>query len=357
MAGKRFIVFRLILSLFSMVFVLLVVEVVLRLAPSAPGPDPLGDRSSYFYVPDEACRHLWTRGATNILRLAAIGDSFTAGAGVQVDDRYAERLERLLNTRAGMTPAEVHVFAKNGTSTFQQVGLLDDALKEKPRIILLGICLNDMEDWARPEVLKQWRHRILATPPRMVRHSRALSWMYLKLKWAECHRMERRYFRRLYDPSYSGFHRFQEAIEDMNTKCAEARVAFIPVIFPLLSDTDSFREGHYAFEYAHAAIRGRCKELNIPCLDLLQAFRAATPDRLSVMPKFDPHPNEIGHRMAAEAILQFLIDGGFVAPEYKPPVRPSAMQQLRIWQRSIRAEDTIARGATNPAEESAEGKK
>jgi len=332
---KRNMVFRLLLAAFSVLSVLVVMELLLRLFPPPQGPSPLGDRSSIYYLPDDECRHPWSNGKTNSLRIAVIGDSFAAGAGVQWDDRYAERLERLLNMKTGMPPVEVHLHAKHGTSTFQQVALLDEALKWKPNIVILGICLNDMEDWAKPEELKLLRRRFLSDPPKALRHSRALGWIYLKLMWAECGRMEHRYFRRLYDPSYSGFKRFSEAISIMNDKCAKADATFIPVIFPLLADTESFRKGRYVFEYAHAAIGRRCDELKIRYLDLLPAFHEAAPDRLTVISQFDPHPNEIAHRMAAETILTFLLDTGLIPPGYKPTERASAMEQRRKWQEAV----------------------
>lgn len=342
MTTKRIMIFRVLLAVFSVACIFVIMELALRLVPPAPGPTPLGDRSSFFYMPDDDCRHLWSRGATNALRVAVVGDSFAAGAGIQVDDRYSERLERILNMRAGMPPVEVRPFAKHGTSTFQQIALLDEALKWNPSLVILGICLNDMEDWANPKELSLLRVRRLSEPPRLIRYSRALQWIYLKMMWAECRRMEHRYFRRLYEPSYSGFKRFSEAIEIMNDKCSKSGVAFIPVIFPLLSDTDNFRKGTYAFEYAHDAIHLRCQALNIRYLDLLPAFREARPDRLVVISGFDPHPNEIAHRMAAEAILKFLLDAALVEPGYRPIEHASAMEQYRKWERAIKRLDVSA---------------
>jgi len=342
MAPRKLMVFRLMLAVFSVASMFVIMELALRLFPPAPGPTPLGDRSSFFYMPDDDCRHLWSNGKTNVMRIAVVGDSFAAGAGVQVDDRYSERLERLLNMRAGLPPVEVRPFAKHGTSTFQQIALLDEALKWNPHLVILGICLNDMEDWANPKDLALWRLRFLSEPPKLLMRSRALRWIYLKMMWAECRRMEHRYFHKLYEPSYSGFKRFSEAIEIMNDKCAKAHTAFVPVIFPLLSDTDNFQKGTYAFEYAHAAIHKRCEDLNIRYLDLLAAFRDANPDRLAVISGFDPHPNEIAHRMAAEAILKFLLDAGLVAPEYRPAEHASAMEQYRKWERAIKRLDVPA---------------
>jgi hypothetical protein len=238
------------------------------------------------------------------------------------------------------------VYALAGTSTFQQIGLLEEALTWKPRLVVLGVCLNDTEDWANPKELDRWREKLLPRVPdrwlaRVLSFSRALNWIYTHAQAAEAQRTDLRYYRRLYNPSYSGFHRFCEALEIMNDKCGQTDAVLIPTIFPLLSDT--FREGHYPYEYVHVAIRGRCEELHIPCLDLLPIFRGASPARVQVIPGFDPHPNEIAHRMAAEALLRFLLDRGFVEPAYKPPERASEMNLRRIWERTIqRVQDPLS---------------
>ena len=346
MRKKRIIVYRLLLAVFSVVCVLLVLEVFMRVLPPAPAPDPMGDRSRFFYLIDDECRHPWSRGATNVIRIAVVGDSFSAGVGVQEDDRYAERLERQFNGRRGLPPVEVRIWAECGTSTYQQIGLVDKALKWRPQIVVLGICLNDTEDKTKPIELHRWRQRLMPQiPVDKLRYSRALGWIYTKLKWWECHKMERRYYRRLYNPSYSGFMRFCEAVAIMNDKCAEANAKFVPMIFPLMSDTDSFRKGDYVFEYAHEAIHRRFEELHIPYLDLLEAFREAAPDRLVTLPKYDPHPNEIAHRMAADALMQFLTDGGYIAPEYMPPQHGSAMLERQRWRQAIQADESLVHGS------------
>jgi len=326
---------RLLLVLGSLLVMLIALECVLRGIAHRPTPSPIGDRSPFFYVPDEDRDHPWSRGATNVLRIAVIGDSFTVGEGVQGDDRYANRLERLLNMQSKKPPVNVRVFAECGTSTFQQVALLDEALKWNPRIVVLGICLNDMEDWANPKELLRWREGLFPnTPPRWLARvfqcSRALDWMYHRLQAAQMEREELRYYRRLYKPSYRGVSRFRESIKTMNDKCVDAHVVFVPMIWPLLSE--KFQAGCYPFEYAHEAIRQRCEELKVPCLDLLPFFRDASPDRLQVIPGIDPHPNEIAHRMAAETLMLFLLDKRYISKGYRPDQQESACSQHGLWE-------------------------
>ena len=330
---------KVLLALASCASALLLMEIAFRVMPAAPTPAALRDRSLMFFQDDEERRHPWSAvsGATNALRIAIVGDSFARGEGIQLDDRYANCLERLLNKNSGMPPAEVRVHAHAGTSTFEQIELLKEALAHHPQIVILGICLNDTEDWANPKELEHWRSKLLPVIPPpwlagVLRRSRALGWIYTKVQLVGARRMELRYYRRLYDPCYKGFHRFREALEIMRTECDRDHVILIAMVFPLLSE--NLDEGQYPFEYAHAAIHKRCEELRIPCLDLLPAFRGASPDRLQVIPVIDPHPNEIAHRMAAENLLEFLLTRGFIAAGYRPHEH-AANHKREIWEQTI----------------------
>ncbi|MEI6218606.1 MAG: hypothetical protein WCP86_06880, partial [bacterium] len=62
MASRKLMVFRLMLAVFSVASMFVIMELALRLFPPAPGPTPLGDRRSFFYMPDDDCRHLWSNG-------------------------------------------------------------------------------------------------------------------------------------------------------------------------------------------------------------------------------------------------------------------------------------------------------
>ncbi len=74
------------------------------------------------------------------------------------------------------------------------------------------------------------------------------------------------------------------------------------MLFPLLHE---FHD--YPFQEIHDKIHGFCQENDILLLDLLPAFRPHTAESLWVHPT-DYHPNEIGHRIAAEEVHSFLQD-------------------------------------------------
>ena len=313
---------RLALGAFSLVFSLTLAEAACRLLARNGPADPLAgmDRPATFFHVDPERQPLAAVADEEAVRIAVVGDSFTVGAGVQTGDRYAAQLERMLNARAGLKPVKVKLFAHAGTSTFQQLQLLKEALRWQPDVLVLGICLNDAEDGAKPDQIAAWRRDMLPPPPgprlaAFLRHSAFLSAVYRGWGAREARRGFARYYRRIYNPDYSGWNRFRVAIKKFQRACADDRVPFLAVILPLMSDP--FEPGRYRFEFAHAAIRGVLESNGVAHLDALAAFRGKNPLRLTAIPVIDPHPNELAHRIIAESVLDRLLALGYLAEDYR----------------------------------------
>ena len=319
---------------------LMAAEIGLRvLGPPAPDGEDMGpdfDRSPKIFYTEKERHHPWTNGEENVLRIGVVGDSISNGWGVQPDDSYGPRLERLLNMNNGVPPVEVHVFAKGGTSTFMQEEFLNQALNTPVRIIVLGICLNDTEDWVAVNELRAWRDGLLPSKPTgwtapLYRGSHLARWLYQKRQDIRVNRAHIAYYRTIHDPVYSGHRRFVAALDHFNRRCRDAGVVFTAVLFPGLSW--DLAEGRYPFQDIHTRTMKILADQDIPALDLLPAFSGMSSTRLEVMPKIDGHPNEIAHRIAAEAILEFLAEKGFVPQKYYP--RQRAYQNRNYWNRMI----------------------
>ena len=330
---------KLCLLAMTILFTLLAVELVLRVRPPAPRPDPAADRGLLFYSLAPERNHCWSRNATNVLRIAVIGDSFTQGSAVQSDDRYGARLEHMLNLNTGVPPVEVKIISQSGTSTFQQKKMLDQALAWNPAVVVLGICLNDAEDWTHPERIKRWRAEWMPHAPAgflafLMKHSRLATWVCSRFWAMDSSRRCVRYYRHLYDPEGAGVLRMRGALGYFREQCAAHQAVFVPVIWPLLSF--DFSPGRYPMQFVHDAIHQMCREAGVPCLDLLSAFQGTIPKRMEVVPGIDPHPSEIAHRLAAEAIVRHLVDRGCIDTGYRfVPRRDNVIKRL-MWENTAR---------------------
>ena len=323
----------------SSLMVLLLLEGAFRLMNVSARRAVALDRSAHFYRAEPERQHPWSRGATNALRIAAIGDSFTFGVGVQPYDRYAEHLEWLLNLNAGVRPAEVTVFARRGSATHEQVDLLKEALAGRPGIVVLGICLNDTEDHADAKLMDAFRRQLHRRPGpvlgAVLARSRFLSWLYAKTDDARVRRAYLDYYRRLYHPDYSGWKYFLHGLGEFRRLCSEQDVRLLAVVFPLLSDLDG---GRYPFTDAHEKIRKALKDEGIDSVDLLEPLTGLPAVRLQAIPGIDPHPNEIVHRLAAEIVFDRLLSNAWVEASYRPRVE-GAKDARRIWEKLMEPTD------------------
>ncbi|MFH0954051.1 MAG: SGNH/GDSL hydrolase family protein [Verrucomicrobiota bacterium] len=317
MKSLRALLLRVTLVIVALLVPLLAMELVLRAADlfHLKKPAPRKDRSSVDYYSEESRIHPWTGRHRDPLRIAVIGDSVTAGWGVLTDDSYGYRLERLLNLNDGQRPAEVNVYARGGTCTFTQERFVYEALRWKPDLILLGISLNDAEDMRDMERLKRWRDETMPRVPppwlaRLLRRSRACSWVYQNMADAQAQRGYLRYYGRLYDKDYSGWKVFEKSIRKFKRLCDEHEVPLVAVIMG--------GETKPLFLRIHRQIQELLDAERVRYLDLLEDFRGMDPTRLHVVPYLDAHPNEIAHRIIAQAIFEYLLANGLVDPGYAP---------------------------------------
>jgi hypothetical protein len=84
----------------------------------------------------------------------------------------------------------------------------------------------------------------------------------------------------------------------MRAQCARHGIELRVVIFPFLTtlgDDDPFAP-------AYDRLASHCADHQIPCLDLRPALVPHVAEGL-VVNRFDAHPNERAHALAAEAIL------------------------------------------------------
>jgi lysophospholipase L1-like esterase len=311
------------LTLGGLLLPILVLELWLRVA-GAPDEVDLGpdfDRPDVLYSWQRGRANPWL-GATGadgeVFRLAVIGDSFTAGQGVHWDDAYPARLERWLNFNEGVPPVDVLVYAREGTSTREQLRFLDRALAAEPDLVLLGLFLNDPERPGDPE-LAAWRARLVPQPPtgltaRLCRLSRAAEWIHARWERVRATRAGMAYYHYLYSPQSSGWRPFVEALEIFATRCRQENVPLAVVIFPGMG----YLGPDYPHDFAHEALHGILEPLGVPTLDLLPTFADKNPTRMAILPGVDHHPTEIAHRLAAETILDWLLEEALLPASYRP---------------------------------------
>lgn len=306
------------LLLLGVVVGLLAAEALARLL--APGP---AERSGYAPV---NTRRRWG-GPTNargyrdldrslakppdVHRIVALGDSFAWGAGVEFEDAYPQRLERMLRRRR-RERWEVVNLSRPGMNTVEQAAqLADEGLAYDPDLVLLGFCLNDSEDESAAELRRARDWEALREERKARREptplERSALWRFVAGRLRATTETRRRVanYRAQYRDDYAGWIAGRRALGDMGRRCRERRIPFVVAVFPLFGNP---LDDGYPFTEAHAAIGHAATAAGAHVVELLPAYRGLRWELLVVDGVNDEHPNEIAHRIAANVILSSLDD-------------------------------------------------
>ena len=305
---------NLLLSLCSIIFCLFLFEVGLRLISSGKKPEKWKDRPLFYYVPAEAkslrVAYSNPKKPEGTYRIAVVGDSFSFAPYMQYDDAFPKRLERMLNLE-GKRKVEVVNMGVPGFSSSHEVREIRNFLQEGDvDLVLLQITLNDPEfkpiqpkgitvlinPYAKFDA-SSWTNPIL-------KHWKTLGFIAARIHNHLVGEEYKNYYFKLYRDERA-MTLFKKSIDKIKQICATRNIPLVASIFPLfgynLDDT-------YPFKPMHETIHDTLKSFQVPYLELFNAYRGATAERLTVLPGEDFHPNEIAHRIAAEEIYAWLVN-------------------------------------------------
>jgi len=239
-------------------------------------------------------------------RVVALGDSFSWGTRVEFDDAWPQRLERGLTRQRGER-WEVVNLSRPGMNTVEQAEqLASEGLAYDPDLVVLGYCLNDSEDDAAAEVRRgrDWEEQARerrARGRRLVDRSALYRLMSGRLRALRENRLRIAAYRSQYAPDYPGWIAGQKALGRMAELCKEKKIPLVVMIFPLFGNP---LDEAYPFPEIHAAVARAVAETGwARSLDLLPSYRGLDWRNLVVDGPNDEHPNEIAHRIAAQALI------------------------------------------------------
>jgi hypothetical protein len=244
--------------------------------------------------------------APGVTRVVLLGDSFTEGQGVKEADTTARRLEVILNA-SGRRRWEVLNCARRGADFPSLYKMFEKVLPYRPDVLVHAMVLNDPE---RPPALEARRGQLDdwilgrranaaagAAGPGPLFSSRLAEFVRDRVQTWRLSRETTRWYLDLYGaPNAEGWARTQDAMRAMDRRLREQGGRMLVASWPLLVDLDD-----YPFSAADETIARFCAAAAIPRLDLRQTLRGRPAESLWVHP-VDHHPNEIAHRLAAEAL-------------------------------------------------------
>ena len=242
------------------------------------------------------------------LRICFIGDSFTFGHGIRrVENRFTSIIEHQLSESSDHH-FEIYNLALPGWNTGEQRDRLADMVKNGFRadIFILMYVLNDTTDLQAENVLFNQHMKQLEPDNLFLRKSFVLDFLYYR--WFVQRLPEvQNYFswiRKGYEPPLWD----QQGIRlrELRRICESSGGRFGVVIFPFLHNLGD----DPGYTKIHAQLRHFWESEGVPVLDLLEDFEQESSPSM-VVNRFDAHPNERAHQLAADIIANEMLSTVF----------------------------------------------
>ena len=237
-----------------------------------------------------------------VRRVVCIGDSFTWGASVLFDDAWPQRVERTLS-RERHEPWEAVNLAESGLNSVQEAGRLEsEGFAYGPDVVVVAYVLNDSEDANAAEARRaaDWLEERQHPPaPSLLDRSALFRLVRDRVRATIENRRRVEDFRSMYADDYAGWAAARRALAAMGGMCRERGVPLVVAIFPLFGNP---LDDRYPFADIHAKVGQVAAEAGAMVVDLLPFYRGVDWRLLVVDGADDEHPNEIAHRIAAQAI-------------------------------------------------------
>jgi hypothetical protein len=241
-----------------------------------------------------------------VRRAVCLGDSFTWGVGVLFDDAWPQRIERSLSRSRGERWEAVNL-AEPGMNAVQYASRLEsEGWGYGPDVVVMGWVMNDSEDEDAAEARRasDWdeeQHRERSPLETFLDRSALVRLVRTRVAATVENRRRISGYRSMYADDYKGWAAARSALSAMGGMCRAHGVPFVVVIFPLFANP---LDGRYPFTQLHAKVAQAAADAGAKVVDLLPRYASVDWRLLVVDGANDEHPNEIAHRIAAQAIAR-----------------------------------------------------
>lgn len=243
-----------------------------------------------------------------VKRIAVIGDSITYGYGIKrIEDRYSNLLEAKL--RGDGFPIEVYNISQPGADIPQEKEFFSLAADSGEfDLIIWGFYLNDI--FASPSAqITRFKEQTLARRQNPLfndlnSRSYVFDFFYVRsiLFWSDNLNDYLFSYLKLYEDELS-WKQAEQNIKEIISRVKQKNKPLAVVIFPLTNLIGP----DYPGAIAHRRLTELFAREKVPLVDLAPAYSQYEPAELMVN-RYDAHPNELGHRLAAEQLYRLLTE-------------------------------------------------
>lgn len=294
--------------------------------------------------------------SSNVFRILVLGDSFTAGLQVQMEDTYPKALERLLNNKNHENYRyEVINSGVSGYNTIQEFQFLKEkGIKFKADLIIIGFCMsNDVEDnyfgntitvtdgWLTHRVKKDINYLFVNIKTFIRRHSKlyclitnkikeslVLKKMLIKMNVVVPDLLPYKlglYSKNMPEEIKKEWEFTRRILRDMKRFADDNSIKLLVVTVPDQFQTEEFRwrlimkqykliPEDYDIDNPQKTLIEICNKEGIMALDLTDSFRKYADKKEHLYIENEYHCNKYGHLCAAKEIYNFLNQQKLILP-------------------------------------------
>jgi hypothetical protein len=232
------------------------------------------------------------------IRIVGLGDSFTFGTGVRYEDTFLYQLERKYDDEPAPLPVQVMNLGVPAYDTSNEVAtLLSQAAKLTPDVVVICFFLNDNGD------IPDFMNIVNPKGRAWYRSSRFLDVMLWRVERRRQGDELVKAFFASFQPDSRGWLLTKDSMAAAKYYSEQYGFDLVVMIFPVLWQLS----GDYPFAEIHDTVCEFVDGLGVPCLDLQPEFKGYDGPELWVHPN-NQHPNEVAHKIAADALYGFLAD-------------------------------------------------
>lgn len=248
-------------------------------------------------------RELPTAKPEGVYRIVVLGDSFTFGGKVAVEDTFPRSLERSLQSLDPSRRYEALNLAVPGYNTQQEMwSLKESGLAYHPDLVIANFVLNDA---GRAQQLVPHASRFPVWLRRILKRSDLVRFVYASVKQMKflmrggAFREAEKYSE--FADGNPGWDASRAALAEIQRLASAGHAELLVVIWPMLVDL----RGDYPHRDKHHVVAAECRRLGISVLDLLPTFEGHEASVLWAS-RNDHHPNKTALQMGADAVLRDL---------------------------------------------------
>jgi lysophospholipase L1-like esterase len=247
----------------------------------------------------------------SVARIVVLGDSVTEGYGVAWTDVFAHVVQSALAGRI-----EVINIAAGGLNTPQEIHLFEQVgLRYRPDLVVLNFVLNDVDFYTRfapaQRAAEEGESRVAAfnmpIPPAVKRLLKSSALVYLVHDRVEHLRESLFGFRGDADyptrvwKSEENRRKVTDGFERLAALRAQGQFEVVVMIWPLITEYERYHQ----FQWIHTWVVQEATRVGFAAIDLLPRLSAVPYRKLQVSAEDTFHPNALGHRLGAEAFLEW----------------------------------------------------